>query len=57
MTTCLESQYRNFFEQVIGDPYPGYELKVKRVTRILPEIVITSMLQGMRYDDELKVEW
>lgn len=57
ISTCLEPQYRNFFDQVIADPYPGYELKIKRVTKILPEVVITLMLQGMRYDDELKVQW
>jgi hypothetical protein len=57
LTTYLEPKVRAFFEQVIEDRYPGYEVKAKRVTRILPDYLVTSFLAGMRYDDELKVEW
>jgi hypothetical protein len=57
ITECLSANALQFFEQVISDAYPGYKLKKKRVTRILPDYVVLGMLQGMRYDDQLKVQW
>jgi hypothetical protein len=53
----LAPKFRNFFEQVIDDPYPGYEVKAKRVTRILPDHNATMAFPGEKFDDELKVEW
>jgi hypothetical protein len=50
---CLSPPHRTYFDQVIGDSYPGYELKKKRVTRILPDHVAMSLLPGMKYDDQL----
>ncbi|WP_205932319.1 hypothetical protein, partial [Rhizobium leguminosarum] len=52
---CLDDRTRAFFDQVITDAYPGYEVRKKRVTRILPDHHITGFMQGMRYDDELNV--
>jgi hypothetical protein len=57
LKTYLVPRYQEFLNQVISDPYPGYELKAKRVTRILPQHVVISMTQGIRYDDELNVQW
>jgi hypothetical protein len=57
ITTYLEPRYREFFEQVIADPYPGYELKAQRVTKLFPTHTVINLLQGIRYDDELKVKW
>lgn len=54
---CLDSQYRFHFDQVINDPFPGFEVNKRRPTRILPDQVVMSIMQGSRYDDELKVEW
>jgi hypothetical protein len=53
----LSRKHRAFFEQVIEDGYPAYEVKKKRVTRILPDQVMMCMLPGLRYDDQLNVEW
>lgn len=54
---CLSEQHRRFFDQVITDAYPGYFVAKHRPTRILPDHVVTGMLPGVRYDDELQVEW
>jgi hypothetical protein len=51
----LDGRTRSFFDQVITDAYPGFELRKKRVTRILPDHNVTGFMQGMRYDDELDV--
>jgi hypothetical protein len=57
ITECLSPQARKFFQLVINDNYPGFEVKDQRVTRILPDVVMTGSFPGMRYDDELDVEW
>jgi hypothetical protein len=57
ITTYLKPTERAFFDQVISDRYPGYEVKAKRITRILPNQITMTFLQGARYDDELNVEW
>ena len=57
ISLSLEPRTRNFFDHVINDPFPGYELKAKRVTKILPGVLSTFFLQGLRYDDQLHVEW
>jgi hypothetical protein len=52
---CMDARTRHFFDQVISDAYPGWEVHKRRVTRILPDTVITGSAHGMRYDDELDV--
>lgn len=54
---CMEESIQTFINQVIDDSYPGYEVKKRRVTKILPSSVISGFMQGMRYDDELEVTW
>jgi hypothetical protein len=39
------------------ETHPGFEVHKRRVTRILPDAVVMGMLPGIRYDDELDVEW
>jgi hypothetical protein len=53
----LTPRYQEFLDQVINDPYPGYEVKAKRVTRILPDHNASMMFPGEKFDDELKVKW
>jgi hypothetical protein len=53
ITLCLSEQHRAFFEHIAGTSYPGYEVRMKRVNRILPDYVVSSLFVGMRYDDEL----
>lgn len=53
----LAPPYREFFDQVIDDPYPGYEVKAKRVTKILPGYNAAMLFAGEKYDDELDVSW
>lgn len=57
LTTYLDEDVREFFSNVIDDPYPGLEVRKKRITRILPDQIIMAMPGGMRCDDELRVRW
>jgi hypothetical protein len=57
ITECLTPRHRAFFDAVITDAYPGYEVKKKRVTRILPDEVVMGLFPDMKYDDQLAVEW
>jgi len=57
LTTYLEPSVRAFFNAIIDDPFPGYETRLKRVTRILPDHVMMATMQGQRFDDDLKVTW
>ena len=57
ITTYLSQKHQTFFEQVITDPYPGYEVNKKRVTRILPNHSAGGYMEGLRYDDELQGDW
>ncbi len=54
---CLGVRFRSFFDQVISDAYPGFEVKKRRVTRILPDHMMMGFFDGMRFDDELDVDW
>lgn len=53
----LGDRHRQFYDQVINDPYPGYEVTKKRATRILPDHNVRGLAPHVRYDDELKVTW
>jgi len=54
---CLEPRLQAFFHLVVDDAYPGYEVRKRRATRILPDHLVTAVMQRMRYDDELNVTW
>jgi hypothetical protein len=55
ITECLEPRIKAFFDQVIGDAYPGFEVHKRRVTRILPDRIVMGLLPDMLYDDDLPV--
>jgi hypothetical protein len=57
LTTYLSPRYQQFFRQVITAPYPGYETRTKRVTRLFPDHSMSGYIGGLTYDDELKVSW
>jgi hypothetical protein len=57
LQNLLSPKFRDFFGHVIDDPYPGFELKVKRVTKILPSHTAAMMFPNERRDDELEVTW
>jgi hypothetical protein len=54
---CLSPQHKSFLDVVMSDAFPGYEVKKRRITRLLPDHLVMSMLPGMKYDDQLDVEW
>lgn len=53
----LSDDHRLFFEQVIEDSFPGYEIHKQRVTKILPGHNMRGLMPKTKYDDELKVSW
>ncbi|MEI4481165.1 MULTISPECIES: hypothetical protein [unclassified Phyllobacterium] len=57
ITEYLTTPHRGFFEEVIDDPFPGYEVHKKGVTKILPNHNMAAAMQGVRYDDDLAVVW
>jgi len=57
LTTHLNKVARTFLEAVIDDPFPGFETRQRKVTRILPNHVMMAMTGGLRYDDDLRVAW
>jgi hypothetical protein len=42
--------------RVLEDPYPGYDARRQRTGILFPNYVVSGYL-GLRYDDELEVEW
>jgi len=57
ITHYLSASHRAFFDHILDDPFPGYEVYKKRVTKILPNHNILGILEGTRYDDDLNVNW
>jgi hypothetical protein len=54
---CLSPSHRAFFDEVISDAYPGFELMKRRPTRLFPDHTVWFAVQGTRYDDQLDVHW
>ena len=50
---CLDGRTRAYFDQVITDAYPGFELKKLRVTRLFPDHVATARWGNLLYDDQI----
>ena len=57
ITEHMSERHRTFFMHVIDDPFPGYEVHKKRVTKILPNHNMRALMPRLRYDDDLKVTW
>ncbi|NMN59364.1 hypothetical protein FHT36_003274 [Xanthobacter sp. SG618] len=57
LTTYLTPSVAFFLSNVIDDPYPGFETRQKRVTRILPNQLMMGVFGQLRYDDDLRVSW
>jgi hypothetical protein len=43
--------------EVLEDPYPGYDARRQRAGILFPNYVVSGYPMGLRYDDELEVEW
>jgi hypothetical protein len=53
----LEEDLQDAFWRILEDRYPGYDVK-RQITGVLfPDYIATSYMAGMRYNDELKVDW
>lgn len=52
---CLEPELGGAVNRIIEDPYPGYDIGRNKMGSVLPEHVAMASLQGLRYDDELKM--
>jgi hypothetical protein len=57
ITGCLSERHKNFFEQVVSDAFPGFEVYKRRPTRLFPNHLVSFTGEGSRYDDELDVRW
>jgi hypothetical protein len=53
---CLEPSLRAEFWQLMEDPYPSYNVSQKMVGALLPVRTVVAHGQGMRYDDDLKLD-
>ena len=43
--------------QILEDPYPGYDARRQRAGVLFPNFLVSGYPVGLRYDDELEVEW
>lgn len=57
LTTYLAPVAKKFLSNVIDDRFPGFETRQRRVTRILPDVVVMGLPGLARYDDDLRVIW
>lgn len=53
----LEPNLRSEFWQLMEDPYPGYDPSRKITGALLPDATVICHPEGVRYDDELAVDW
>lgn len=54
---CLHPKAHSWFLNIMNDSYPGFEMRQKRITRLFPSHLATVNFPGMRFDDELEIEW
>jgi hypothetical protein len=57
IASCLRPGLQEQFWQIMEDRYPGYDLRRHITGVLLPEFMATVLMQGVRYDDELTVDW
>ena len=55
LVTHLRPDLVESARRILEDPYPGYDIGRKKVGCLFPDYVVMSNLQGLRYDDELKL--
>ncbi|PIB95216.1 hypothetical protein CSW60_21915 [Caulobacter sp. X] len=54
---ALEPNLQQQLWTILGDAYPGYDERRQKVGKLFPDHYVGGYLQGMRYDDDLEVEW
>ena len=57
IAACLEPNLQEPFWRIMEDRYPGYDLNRKITGGLLPGHISTAHVGGVRYDDELPVDW
>jgi hypothetical protein len=57
ITGCLTPRHKAFFEHVVSDAYPGFEVHKRRPTRLFPDHLVWHAGEGARFDDDLDVQW
>lgn len=45
------------FDQIMNDPYPGYDAKRRMFGKLFPNYAMQAYMKGMRTDDDLRVLW
>jgi hypothetical protein len=54
---CLGPRWARDAWIILEDRYPGYDVNRHIAGSILPSRVVTGVMQGVRFDDELAVTW
>lgn len=57
LTCCLRPDLATGFQRIVEDPYPGFDIRRKKMGGLFPGHYISSNLEGVRFDDELDVTW
>ncbi|WP_156402295.1 hypothetical protein [Caulobacter sp. Root1472] len=54
---ALEPNLQDQLWMILGDSYPGFDERRQKVGKLFPDHYVGGYLQGLRYDDDLHVEW
>lgn len=54
LLSCLNDTARHLIETLADDPYPGWRKATQRCGHLFPDHIVTSVFEGIRYDDELR---
>jgi hypothetical protein len=57
VVSCLKPGIAEGLQRIIEARYPGYDIDRKKVGCLFPEHVMVAASPGIRYDDELVVDW
>jgi hypothetical protein len=57
ISSCLTPGYAADFNRVAGDHYPGFDIGRKKMGCLFAPRYNSDHMQGVRFDDELVVEW
>lgn len=57
LMNCLTASARELFRMIVDDPYPGWNPTTLRCGHLFPAQNVHGYPQGLRFDDELDVDW
>lgn len=57
ITHCMAPSVSHQIWDVLEDQYPGYDVNRRMMGKLFPDYVVKPSFPGIRYDDELEVDW